>query len=194
MLKISLVDYTQWVGYALLLVVMLQYGLSWYKCARIKTIFIIIVLVMATMFSLLNGCNLLQIIRGIVGELSITTILVLAWLALTNRIMLTISSSLIVLFSLLFLYLSVFGFMNFDLYSYGYFPHAMLLVVVILSGILWFNNQLLAWVWLCALFAFYFKLQASNNLWDYLADPVLFFLLLCTLWRRAWDAIFNTKI
>ena len=39
-------------------------------------------------------------------------------------------------------------------------------------------NRILGYVWLFALIGFYFKLQSSNNLWDYLYDPLLWLVLL----------------
>ena len=53
-------------------------------------------------------------------------------------------------------------------------------------------NRILGYVWLLALIGFYFKLQSSNNLWDYLYDPLLWLVLLTNCvssllslqWRR----------
>ena len=77
-----------------------------------------------------------------------------------------------------FLYLSTFGFINFDIYNLGYLSSIMLLVFSGLILFLIIANRRLGYVWLLALVAFYFKLQSSNNFWDYLYDPLLWLVLL----------------
>ena len=83
------------------------------------------------------------------------------------------------------LYLSVFGFIAFDLYGKGYFPTSLfILIFFIIEIYLWRNARSYAFIWLIALICFYFKFESSNNLWDYLFDPVLWFISLFRLFRR----------
>lgn len=74
----------------------------------------------------------------------------------------------------LFLYPTALGFSPFDLYAYGYSPVALPVVLVCLFGVcVWFEKWLPAVMLLTAYGAWYFRCLDTDNLWDYLLDPVI---------------------
>jgi hypothetical protein len=74
----------------------------------------------------------------------------------------------------LLLYPSATGFLNFDVYSFGYAqPIAWCVVALAVVGII-LDYQLMAFCLTCAVLAHCCGLFESPNLWDYLIDPWLF--------------------
>lgn len=76
----------------------------------------------------------------------------------------------------LVLYPSALGLSPLDSYSIGYLPnHLGPAVFILFLCALWLNYWVAAAGLAAALFAFYFSALESNNLWDYLMDPVIVF-------------------
>lgn len=73
----------------------------------------------------------------------------------------------------LILYLSTLGFIRFDFYSYGFHNSYLLIIVVMLSLLMILQDIMLGYVWTLALISYLFHLLPTNNLWDYLLDPLL---------------------
>lgn len=145
---------------------------------------IFILLFVSLYLSVYNGFTLVQLFRGMFGDLSITTLFILFfWLRNFTFIgkcrAIDHKFALIVTLSGSILYLSTFGFISFDLYDLGYFPNGLFLITFIAFELyLWRYNRRYAYFWLISLVAFYFKLENSNNFWDYLFDPVLWVICL----------------
>ena len=157
----------------------------WYK------IFYIIVICCASVFiPIMMGYNLLFLMRGILSDLSITNMILAGILLIKNlfqlqfKIVDKIFTNLIVIIGSL-LYLSTLGVLPFDIYDLGFAPNIYFLgIFFVVELILWTYNRLIAWVWLFAFVVYYFKLQNSINLFDYLIDPILWIsaVILC-IWR-----------
>lgn len=128
--------------------------------------------------------TLVEITRGIVGDLSISGLFMMMALGITyfagqkNKVQVFPKSVCIFLIIAgIALYVSTLGFIKFDLYSFGFYPRpAILIGMFIIELLMWYFSRVFALIWLFALLAFYLKLQLSSNLWDYLLDPVLWLL------------------
>ena len=134
----------------------------------------IIFLFISSDLTVYNGYTPVQLLRGTLGDLSITKlILLIYWLwsyihgEKPKKIPLQFALTVTLLGTVL--YLSVFGFIAYDIYGNGYFPAwIFMLGFVVIEIYLWRNARIYAFVWLIALICFYFKFQSSHNLWDYL--------------------------
>ncbi len=143
---------------------------------------------LALLFVPIEGIPVAGYVRGIAGDLSITTLLLLASAAfalafgpkLHDRGELQTLAA-FVLASAAFLYPMALGLTSFDPYALGY-PHRMrgfLLCLAPVALFAWFRRRLLLLLAVVlALAAFRFQLLESRNLWDYLLDP---WLVVCML-------------
>jgi hypothetical protein len=154
---------------------------SWF----LSSLSFILLLLGVNFIPLYRGSSLIELIRGAVGDVS-TASGALLILIIFNQFDFSESKQavlnwpeklgLILLGGIL--YLSTFGFIEFDLYHLGYLsPKMLLLFSSITCGLIVLKRRL-GYVWLFAIISFYFKLQASNNLWDYLYDPLLCIVLI----------------
>jgi hypothetical protein len=75
----------------------------------------------------------------------------------------------------LLLYVSALGFVRLDVYAWGYQASWLALVAALLALALWTSAPLVSWALAFALLAFALQIGASRNLWDYLLDPLMFF-------------------
>ncbi len=155
-----------------------------------RVIFLAVIFGLVFGVPIFKGCSLAQIMRGALGDLSITTSLVLLfWLyaRLSERISINPMNKYIAWVIFLMgctLYASSLGFIGVDVYSYGYLLKSPVIVLVsyaVIQLILWHFNKVFAFIWLVAMISFILKLQGSINLWDYLFDPVLWFISFCTI-------------
>ncbi len=71
------------------------------------------------------------------------------------------------------LYSSTLGFLNIDLYRYGFHSNYMIVILTIFTAIMIFKNIPIGYIWSLSALAFLYKVIPSNNLWDYLLDPIL---------------------
>jgi len=169
-----------------------------------RVIFLAVVFCLVLWVPIFKGCSLAQIMRGALGDLSIATSLVLLfWLyaKLSENITVNPMNKYVgwVIFLLgCVLYASSLGFISVDIYSYGYllkFPVIVLVLYVIIQLMLWQFNKVFAFIWLVAMICYILKLQSSINLWDYLFDPVLWFISFCTIINKrkkiSTDIIFD---
>lgn len=124
-----------------------------------------------------GGMPLAAYVRGVSGDLSITTMLLLwgallrPWLVSTNvrsrRALL-----LLIALAALTLYPLALGIGAFDPYSLGYGNSQFVTVLLLLGLGAWFKKYY--WITLCvslATFAWAIGWYESDNLWDYLLDP-----------------------
>jgi hypothetical protein len=88
------------------------------------------------------------------------------------------------------LFLSTLGYIQYDLYGWGYQPRVMLAAVWVLLAWSWRRHPGLAIAWLAGLTAFAFHLSPSINLWDAVGDPIL---MLGGLWRLAISERLSTS-
>lgn len=142
-----------------------------------------------------HGFSLVKITRGIVGDLSITGLLTMLSITVSyfmtnkqdkSKPILSISICMFLVITGVFLYLSTFGYIGLDIYALGYHPTVkLLLIILVVESCMWFLSRRFALIWLLSLLAFYFELQYSSNLWDYLFDPVLWILAIRGLFNSA---------
>jgi hypothetical protein len=135
-----------------------------------------------------NHFSIIKFIYSIVSNVSPTSLFYLLILSIPAKYNnnLNSSKSNIVSMSFIFiigciLYLSTLGFIDFDIYNYGFNSNLMLLIFTITCIITIINNVIIGYIWtLCAVF-FLYKLTPSNNLWDYMLDPLLWLYSFCFL-------------
>lgn len=131
-----------------------------------------------------KGSSLVEILRGGVGDVSITSLALMILLLRktfepeqsTFRILQSWEKSVLVIVGLI-LYTSTFGFIQIDVYHFGYISEQMIAIFSLIVFVLIILNRRIGYVWLIAYVSFYFHLQQSNNLWDYLYDPILWLIL-----------------
>lgn len=127
--------------------------------------------------------SLVEIIRGAIGDISVTSGILLACMLyktikeiIANKeknIPILSNIGLISIFIIgTALYLSTFGFIHYDIYKLGYLSPIMLAVFSLTILVLILFNRHIGYIWLIALVSFLFHFQSSNNLWDYLIDPI----------------------
>ena len=141
------------------------------------------VAVLALLFVRIEGIRIAGYIRGIGGDLSITTLLLLASSVVAfaggpklhdRRELRTLAA--FVLAGAAFLYPMALGLTSFDPYSLGYPDRirGFLFGIAPVALFAWFRGRLLlVLAVVLALAAFRFELLESRNLWDYLLDPWL---------------------
>ena len=139
--------------------------------------------VLAALSLPLRGIPIGGYVRGIVGDLSVTSLLLLATaiVALASGPKLHDRGELralaaFVLAGALFLYPMGLGLTSFDPYALGYSPHVrgFLAALAPVALFAWIRGRLLLLLALVlALAAFRFEVLESSNLWDYLLDPWL---------------------
>lgn len=183
------IDFFQQVIYTMALSLLLVYLSRLPKKSLFFSSLLFILLTLGVNFiPIFRGSSLVELVRGVVGDVSIASGVLLVLIILNQFdfsdkkefVLNNIEKISISLIGLL-LYLSTFGFFKIDFYSYGYLSLIMLCSVSGLSFLLMLFNRRLGLVLMIALLGFYLKLQASNNLWDYLLDPVLWLVLLINL-------------
>jgi hypothetical protein len=136
----------------------------------------------------ISGLAVCEYFTGIVGETSITLLLLLSCVLIYQVCGLRIipaadcSATLCVLaVAGLLLYPAAMGLVPADIYRLGYQPTALLLVLISLALWAWISKRnMSAFAVLIAVAAFDLHLLESDNLWDYLTDPLL------TLWAWGW--------
>lgn len=137
-------------------------------------------------------------LRGLLGDLSITSVVLLSTVVLntvflmsrSNRALLTSDESLalacIVAFTGLFFYPTTLGLTQFDPYAAGFYPvflSSLLLSIVIFATLRrWY---FLAFAAGSGMIAYAVGMMDSNNLWDYVLDPWLFFYCLYVVVKRS---------
>jgi hypothetical protein len=130
--------------------------------------------------------------RGLVGDLSITTFILLAAsliTALSGRGVLgTRSRAALAGWAAVagvVLYPQTLGLTRLDPYELGYRPRALVLLVAGLVVWWWWGRLGAALVLTSGVAAFNLGLLESDNLWDYLLDPALFIWAVCVLVARS---------
>lgn len=169
-------------GQALLVTVLLTLLAGRFVRDARKRKIVVAVLLLLCMLIPLNGLTVAQWLRSVLGDLSVLTLVLLSnilaqRLFIFNLIKPVSRQSLlwgVVLVGVVFYPLAL-GLGAFDPYRLGYVPIWMSLLLILSSVFCWFRGRRdLAVVLLLPLLAFNLKLLESENLWDYLLDPLLF--------------------
>jgi hypothetical protein len=126
-------------------------------------------------------------VRGIVGDLSIVTTLLL-WSVLLPKHQATPTPIkwLIAVLAVVF-YPFALGISMFDPYTWGYGSNAFLISILILAlvcGLAGWTKGV--WIIGAAIIAWSLRWHESSNLWDYLLDPVLAIWALFAAWSGLW--------
>lgn len=183
------IDFFQQIIYTMALSLLLVYLSQLPKRSLFFSSLLFILLTLGVNFiPILRGSSLVELVRGVIGDVSTASGVLLVLIILNQFdfsdkkefVLNNIEKIFISIIGLL-LYLSTFGFFKIDFYSYGYLSWTMLWFISGLSFLLMLFNRRLGLVLMIALLGFYLKLQSSNNLWDYLLDPVLWLVLLVNL-------------
>lgn len=114
-------------------------------------------------------------VRGIVGDLSVVT-LVLLWSSfiLNERLALPLQVKMSLACIAVIFYPLALGFTMFDPYAWGFGSWTFLLTVLLFALISWWMNlHIVVLAIALALGAWSFQWHESSNLWDYLIDPFL---------------------
>ena len=138
-------------------------------------------MLVALSFVPVNELPLAAYVRSCTDDLAITTLVLLAWVAL-SRLGLVQSLDrprrvqMLLLFGVLclVLYPATLGLTYVDPYRWGFNPRPMIVLVAFAAlGMLWLRNALAVWMLVVGTLAFALRLKASENYWDYLVDPLL---------------------
>lgn len=126
-----------------------------------------------------GGLPIVGYVRGITGDLSATT-LVLLMLGLCGGLVGVVESrgrralSVLVVLGALFLYPMALGSGSFDPYRLGFEPSGLLVALFVVAIVAWLCQlYLVLLVILVAVSSHALALMESTNLWDYLFDPWL---------------------
>jgi hypothetical protein len=146
------------------------------------------VICLAVLFLPVNGLAVFEYFNGLVGEGSVTLMLLLglAMACQMGYLRAPLKTDLHAIRNVLaalgiLLYPSAMGFFSLNVYALGYRPTALLLVLLALVIWAWMTKRTIAaTAILVAVAAFDVSLLESDNLWDYLVDPLV------TLWAWGW--------
>ncbi len=126
-----------------------------------------------------HGLSFVYFVRGVLGDPSIATIIYL--ILVYYRLLVqgeyhrpSWKLSLVLVLLLGTLYASTTGYLEYDLYAWGYQPQVVLVLAFVLMAWAWQVNRLLALAWLTGVLAFALGFTPSVNFWDALFDPYLF--------------------
>ncbi|MCX6338692.1 MAG: hypothetical protein NTX71_02085 [Candidatus Aureabacteria bacterium] len=149
---------------------------------------LLMVLCLAIVLVPVGGIPVFGYLLGVVGEVSVTLTLLLAC-ALIHQMcgmrILPVADLSAMLCTLaiagLILYPSAMGLVPIDIYRLGYRPTGLLLLLMLLALWAWASKRnMAAFAAIIAIAAFDLHLAESDNLWDYLTDP------LATFWAWGW--------
>ena len=141
-----------------------------------------------------QGLALAGYVRGLTGDLSMTTMLLLGlhlWNVPTGRALLDGEERalwfVLIALAAVFLYPMALGLGNYDPYALGFGSRgflAALLAVTLVAG--WMHRRWIMLGILASTTAWLAGLLESRNLWDYLVDPLLATFAVCSLVRVGW--------
>ncbi len=140
-----------------------------------------------------SGLNISQYFLTIVGHISVTSIMLLASVVTREIIGKTLWKCgerrwilAGVVIGSLFVLPATFGLIRYDGYQLGYASLPLILALLALAVAAALTRRTLAFLTMCAAAAaFQLHLLASNNLWDYLFDPLLTIAAFAILIRNA---------
>jgi hypothetical protein len=164
-------------GYGLALTLLLSLGAPWLRARPIR-----MALALAAACAFLHlpvaGVSLLAILRGVLGDLSIVSLVFLSILFLQRQRPLLPHAHWFALAGLVFFALS-FGLSPLHLYAWGYASAVLPCLTGALAFFLWLRGmRALSLAFLAALAGWRLHWLDSTNLWDYLLDVPLVMVVL----------------
>ena len=129
-------------------------------------------------------------VRGVIGDLSIVTILLLWSVLLPNHQATPTAIKWVIAILAIIFYPFALGVGMFDPYAWGYGSIAFLIGVLIFALICGFGGWTKGvWIIGIAIIAWSLHLHESSNLWDYLLDPIL------AIWAlfAAWSGVMRQR-
>jgi hypothetical protein len=160
-----------------------------------KLVILIIIVIIVTIPKLYFNVNCLYIIRGMTGELSTISSLIIFILLLINLFnlqlvvlfnhLINIPSMLLVFVLGIWLYLSTLGFINIDVYFIG-FHYSIMPMCVLFIGLIYLLHYAIIYaiLFIIAFITYFYHGQISNNLFDYVIDPIMWLFSIVYLLRR----------
>jgi len=147
-----------------------------------------------------NGHSLVYYVRGVVGDLSVASLVLLSviygrtfWKPFNTHQPIRGQVGWVLLGILIPLYASTLGYWTFDLYGWGYEPQWFLLAVGLLMFWAWQTQPALAIAWLIGVVSFASGMTLSRNLWDALFDPFMAFAAIGIAASSAMRAVLRKK-
>lgn len=169
-------------GCALLLVNMMMTAARSHRYSRI-TRRVVFLIAFALTFVPVKGLAVAGYLRGVTGDLSVTTMVLLVAASISRLFDADMYDSrsffvlmLLVLGGGIFLYPLALGLTYFDPYSLGYGSRTLVALLFLLSLVAWyFELYLIVVCFTLAASAYMIGIYESRNLWDYLIDPLITF-------------------
>jgi len=134
----------------------------------------------------INGLSVAEFLRGMVGDLSVTTLLLLVLTSRKNSAPIATATLLLIASLGIILYVTALGFSSIDAYRFGFGSLPLLAGLLTLAILGWWRkNVTLALAISLAVLAWSVGYYESTNVWDYLLDPLLFIYALSAIVRRS---------
>lgn len=147
-----------------------------------------------------NGHSVVFYLRGVVGDLSIASLVLLCLIYARAflkpyRAHQPIRGQVgwMLMAILLPLYASTMGYFSIDLYGWGYEPQWFLVLVGLLMFWAWRIQPALAFAWLIGVVSFASGMTGSRNIWDALFDPFMAFAAIGIATSSVMRAVFSKK-
>ena len=141
-------------------------------------------LLVVLLLPLIHGLSLAGFLRGVIGDLSVTTLVLvlISFFVPSEPLSEPVRRLLIlVLAGGLVLYTFSLGPFRIDPYEWGYQPRMMLLVLAVAGFLSARRHPTLLYYLAVPLLAYFLRMSASVNLWDYLIDPLVFGYAFCVI-------------
>ena len=193
-----LTDMTGLVGIAFAVAVLLVRLLGAKYLSRVAGFLLVGILMVIALLPVIQGLSLAGYLRGYVGDLSVTTWVLMSVILLgKSKSLVSQQYDLLVLVAVtaLIFYPLALGLGLFDPYRLG-FGHIGFMVSLLLLS-LWCVYQqktLIVWSICLALLAWTVGWSESNNMWDYLIDPWLSIYAIGAMIRHLWCKVVTRKI
>lgn len=193
-----LTDMTGLVGIAFAVAVLLVRLLGAKYLSRATGFMLVGILMVIALLPVIQGLSLAGYLRGYLGDLSITTWVLLGIILLgKSKSLVSQRHDVLILVAMtaLIFYPLALGLGLFDPYRLGFGHIGFILGLLLLS--LWCVYQqknLIVWSICLALFAWTVGWSESNNIWDYLIDPWLSIYAVGVVIRHLWCKVVTRKI
>lgn len=193
-----LTDMTGLVGIAFAVAVLLVRLLGAKYLSRVTGFLLVGILMVIALLPVIQGLSLAGYLRGYVGDLSVTTWVVLGViLPGKSKSLVSQRHDLLVLVAVtaLIFYPLALGLGLFDPYRLG-FGHIGFMVSLLLLSLwcVYQQKNLIVWSICLALLAWTVGWSESNNMWDYLIDPWLSIYAVGAMIRHLWCKVVTRKI
>jgi hypothetical protein len=122
-------------------------------------------------------------VRGVTGEFSLVTSLLLwSWLFINARLQISASFKLGIILTGLIFYPLALGFSMIDPYAWGYGSLPFFIAIILITFCLWWIKMYREVTLIAlAILAWSLTIHETTNLWDYLLDPFIFLWCIATI-------------